>query len=109
MIRSYASEMGRNLFEGNWAPLTKQRSLGPLEDCFIDLRILDAAATESDIVRAFQNRLVKPSNGNTKGAYCVHEPPESSFSYRIEFTWTGNNVEAVDVMLSPPETGKRAR
>jgi len=104
MIRSYASEVGKDLFEGNWAgPLAKMRSLGPLNDCTMDLLTLDAAATESDINlnSAFEGRLTGPIGNRRNRSYSIHEPSGCSMGYRIEFVWTGTGVEDVNVTFAP--------
>jgi hypothetical protein len=102
MIRSYASEVGKDLFEGNWAALAKKRPLEPLDDCFIDLLILDAAATESDIKKAFEGRLTGPiGDRRNSRPYNIEEPSSCSVGYRIEFVWTGTGVEEVNVTFAP--------
>lgn len=101
MIRSYASELGKSLFQGNWAVFPRRQALQPLEDCFIDLRILDAAATIGDVQRAFRGRLTNTRSGDSTQSYSIREPDTCEAKYCIEFDWTGTSAEAVNVKLSP--------
>ena len=103
MIRSHISEIGKQLFEGNWdwGGFSSHHALKPLDDCFIDLRILDAAATKNDILHAFQGRIKELSNATPKGSFSIRQPSTSSFAYSIEFVWDGAGVDAVNVKLSP--------
>src|SRR5580700_9298502 len=101
MIRSYASDIGKDVFQGNWSVFSSREALEPLEDCFIDLRILDAAATKGDIQRAFRGRLVELDSEDERGSYVIRQPSTCSFVYRIEFIWSAGSAEAVNVKLSP--------
>jgi plasmid maintenance system killer protein len=106
MILSYLSEIGKDLFQGNWSTFSGEQALEPLEDCFIDLRILDAAATTQDLELAFRGRIDRIRKGSND-AYSIRQPSTSAFMYRINFVWSGGNAEAVDVRLSSPEDAPR--
>lgn len=104
MILSYASEIGSLIYQGNWSVFATPAPLEPVEDCFLDLRILAAAATIADVREAFRGRLEEPDR--PKGLYCVHEPPAHEFGYRIEFLWRDGNADSVDVKLAQPKHRK---
>ena len=109
MIRSYTTEIGKELFEGNWSIFPSRQALEPLEDCFIDLRILDAAATREDIERAFRGRVMRHGKSGSEWKYSISQPSSCPFEYRIDFSWAGNNVESVNVTFLQAENGMRTQ
>ena len=101
MILTYVSGIAKDIFEGNWSVFAGYNALGHLEECFIDLRILDAAATHGDLRRAFNGRLETLGVDGDRGRFAISQPASGAGFYRIEFAWRGNGAENVEVKLSP--------
>jgi hypothetical protein len=97
MIASFSNNQAQEVFLGNWGALPVS-AYGPLEDCFIDLRILDAAAVEQDLRVAFRGRLYEGSGLGPNKRFTISS--EAGIPYSINFIWTGSAVEALAVTLT---------
>lgn len=99
MLRSFASEVSKHLFLGNWS-MSSGKNYGQLEECFFDLRLLDAAATTRDLERLFGLRLTPHGRGSGDRYGMIVSDSNAPFTYRISFVWTGEDAEQVSVDLS---------
>lgn len=103
MILSYASEVAELIFEANWGMTAATANYGQLEDCFLDMRMLDAVAAEGDLHKMFAGRLKAVGPNQGANAFVIGQHPDSSFPYEIRFVWNGAHAEKVDVSLSVVE------
>ncbi len=109
MIKSFATPVGKSLFEGNWSIFADQQALSILEECFLDLRILDAAAVQSDLECAFKGRL-EGTGGDAKAKkiYTLRGlTSENGIPYAVKFAWNGNHVDDVEVALFPMDNNEK--
>lgn len=100
MILSFASDVAEQIFYANWGMAAAPANYGQLEECFLDLRLLDAAFTGGDLARFFEGRLFDLSNEDKSLSWAIGPLPGSPFPYRILFVWKGANAEKVDVLPS---------
>lgn len=103
MIRSFASVLTEQLFFANWSMRTTQHEYGQLEECFIDLRLLDAAKTSSDLNVLFGKRLKSRGELTDESYGRIVSEPTAPFSYEITFVWSGADADEVSVDLSNGE------
>ena len=101
MIRSFASAAAEHLFRANWAMVPDTQRYDQLDDCFLDLVALDAAANVRDLQRTIGAERLK-LEGRTQGSKrgSIASDANASFKYKIAFFWTGSDAEKVAVDLS---------
>lgn len=103
MIRSFASVLTEQLFFANWSMRTTRHEYGQLEECFLDLRLLDAAKTNSDLKLLFGKRLAPRGKLSDETYGRIASEPTTPFSYEITFAWSGADADEVSVDLSGNE------
>lgn len=102
MIRSYASDLAREIYQANWDRVSSPDHFEQIDECSWDLRFLDCAATTDDLLRIFRGRIEHPvMSGVRNSLYAVKQAPQCSFPYQIMFSWADGHVHEVDVVLAP--------
>lgn len=103
MIRSFASELAEELYEGRWSGLARQAGEELLEECFIDLRLIEIARLENDLMCAFLGRISVVATDSTN-LFAVTSPGRCRpASYRIEFELVGGHIERLNVIMVPKQ------
>ena len=76
-----------------------------MEECFLDLRLLDAAATTPDLEHLFGMRLAPLGHKSNTSYGTIVSEQTAAFHYEIRFQWSGSDAEHVIVDLSNAEKG----
>ena len=99
MIESFANGPAKHIFQGRWEMCLSSTEPSGLNDCFIDLRLLDAVVSTSDVEVAFKGRIVLVASRRGLCSFIVSSPDTSPNWYQIKFDWTGHAVTNIDVLL----------
>jgi hypothetical protein len=102
MIISFANPQAEEIFLGSWAGIPTAH-YGPVEDCFIDLRILDAVAVERDLMVAFEGRIRERDTRGKRKQFEIVSMSELPFV--ICFVWTGSAVDEASVQFQSGKGG----
>lgn len=100
MIESFESKEAKVIFEGRWDMLPTSAEPGALEECFLDLRILDASVSRADIETAFKNRIAGMAGRQNTNSFILAPPSTGAGFYEITFKWTGSAVVVLNIQLA---------
>ena len=94
MIRSFADKQTESVWNGMWNGVP---SIGFawVDECFIDLRIIDSASVEADLAVSFGTRLTVARRTKSTTKYRLTSEIDQRGGYSLSFVWSSGNVDGV--------------
>jgi len=101
---TFASALAEELFEGRWDGLVKHTPEDILEECFIDLRLIEVSRLERDLSSTFKKRISSEDTDGTRKFVISGSSSDGTQAYSISFKWSKDGIINLDISFGSGDT-----